>query len=155
MDQSAVIRAITGTFDGVEELVGAGDSYFYVNLNPGEGPTDYRMPFATLMTSDAYDRASDLSRPSVYRLNIGVSPETYRSLFGAKPPRSDPEGDKESGHDFTALDQVMPHPVYAPQFWLCVLNPSEETFQSVRPLLAEAYERAVARYNRTERGEPA
>jgi Family of unknown function (DUF6194) len=44
------------------------------------------------------------------------------------------------------VDQLMPHPVYAPQSWVCVLNPSETTFQAVRPLLAEAYELAVRRH---------
>jgi hypothetical protein len=46
----------------------------------------------------------------------------------------------------------MPHPVYAPQGWVCVLNPSAETFERVKPLLREAYEIAVARVAR--RGTP-
>jgi hypothetical protein len=54
----------------------------------------------------------------------------------------------DAGHDFTTLDQILPHPVYAPQSWVCVLNPSDETFQAVRPLLAEAYDLAVRRYAR-------
>jgi hypothetical protein len=43
------------------------------------------------------------------------------------------------------LDRLVPHPVYAPQSWVSVLNPSQETFRVVEPLLAEAYERAVMR----------
>ena len=39
----------------------------------------------------------------------------------------------------------MPHPVYGRQSWVCVLNPSAETFGRVKPLLREAYEIAVAR----------
>jgi hypothetical protein len=54
------------------------------------------------------------------------------------------------GHDFTALDQLLPHPVYAPQSWVCVLNPSAATFEAVRPLLAEAYQLAVSRYAKRE-----
>ena len=30
------------------------------------------------------------------------------------------------------------------QSWICVLNPSDETFERVKPLLREAYEMAVA-----------
>ena len=30
--------------------------------------------------------------------------------------------------------------MYAPQSWVCVLNPSTETFESLKPLLAEAYD---------------
>ncbi len=42
----------------------------------------------------------------------------------------------------------MPHPHYAPQYFICVLSPSEATFERIRPLLAEAYELAVQRYIR-------
>jgi Family of unknown function (DUF6194) len=53
----------------------------------------------------------------------------------------------ESGYDFTALDQLMPHPVYGRQYWACVLNPNAATFQAVvRPLLVEAYDLAVSKY---------
>jgi hypothetical protein len=43
-------------------------------------------------------------------------------------------------HDYAALDQLMPHPVYAAQSWVCVLNPSTERFESLKPLLADAYD---------------
>jgi hypothetical protein len=94
-----------------------------------------------------FDRASNLDRPGVFRLNVGVGRETYRSLFG---PRSggDAAGPADAGHDFAALDRLLPHPVYAPQSWVCVLNPSAETFERVRPLLAEAYEQAAGRHAR-------
>ena len=79
----------------------------------------------------------------MFRLNIGLSRETFQALFG-HPPGGQP--DPGAGYDFAALDRLMPHPVYAPQSWVCVLNPSAETFEAVRPLLAEAYERAVRRH---------
>ncbi len=44
-----------------------------------------------------------------------------------------------------ALDQLLPRPVYARQRWVCVLNPSDATFEKVKPLLAEAYGLAVNR----------
>jgi hypothetical protein len=104
-----------------------------------------RFPFATIVNNDNFDRASDLNRPSVFRLNIGVGRDTYCSLFGPKPPRPGADGVVDTGHDFTALNQLLPHPVYAPQSWVCVLNPGAETFEAVRPLLAEAYDRSVRR----------
>jgi hypothetical protein len=77
----------------------------------------------------------------VYRLNIGVAKETLQSLFGtAKVDLND--------YDFTALDVIMPHPDYAPQNFICVLSPSDATFEKIRPLLAEAYDIAVRRFNR-------
>ena len=39
----------------------------------------------------------------------------------------------------------MPHPVYGRNHFVCVLNPSQSTFQSIKPLLDEAYEIARKR----------
>ena len=161
MDEAAITQYITDTFDGVDVVIGSreagdpevawGDSFFI--YDPGRQlPPNRRFPFATIVTKDygGFDCASQLNRPGVFRLNIGVSKETYRSLFGP-PPSPPPAGSAvETGHDFTALDRLMPHPVYAPMSWVCVLNPSAATFQAVRPLLAEAYQLAVSRYAKRE-----
>lgn len=147
MDEASLIQYIVDTFDGVDVVEAPGATFFF--YDPGrEEPPDRRFPFATIVSNDNFDRASNLNRPSVFRLNVGVSRDTYRSLFGPKPPRPGPDGVVDTGHDFTALDQLLPHPVYAPQSWVCVLNPSAETFEAVRPLLAEAYDRCVRRVNR-------
>jgi hypothetical protein len=107
------------------------------------------LPLATIVTTDDFDQASDLNRPSVFRLNFGISKQTFLSLFGSKQPRPGAEDTTDSKYDFTALDTVMPHPVYGHMYWACVLNPSDETFQeTVQPLLAEAYEVATIRSNR-------
>ncbi len=79
----------------------------------------------------------------MFRLNIGVSRDTFRTLFGYAPGEDAPAS---SDYDYAALDRLMPHPVYAPQSYVCVLNPSPETFESVKPLLAEAHSRAAAQY---------
>lgn len=131
MDEDAIARSITDSFEGVEILTASGDTYFYTGA-------DRRLPFATLVTGDRHDQVSDLDRSGVYRLNIGVGKETFHRLFGAAATPA-------AGHDFTALDRLLPHPIYGQMHWLCVLNPSATTFAQVRPLLAEAYERAVAR----------
>jgi hypothetical protein len=108
----------------------------------------------TIVTSDNYDQFSNLNRSSVYRLNIGIGKQTFRSLFGLPELPSGTDGTAESNekygsYDFTTLDQLMPHPVYGRMYWVCVLKPSNETFATkVRPLLAEAYELAVSKYNK-------
>ena len=133
MDQAAITTYITETFTGVD-VVASGNSFFF--HDPGRGlPKDHRFPFATLVASDAYDPFSDLNRPGVFRLNVGVGKQTFQSLFGSV-----------EGHDFTALDRIMPHPVYGKMYWVCVLSPSATTFEAVKPLLAEAYERAARRH---------
>ena len=144
MDGLLVTRYITDTFAGINPVDAWGEiSFFY---NP-----DRKLPrgiyFATLKDKDGdNDRASNLQRPSVFRLNIGISKPTYRSLFGPQPPRPTAGGVVETGHDFTALDQLLPHPVYGWMSWVCVLNPSKPTFQTVKPLLAEAYDLAVNKF---------
>src|SRR5262249_1880361 len=137
MDQEAIIRYITDTFTGVEVLrptdaPGAGDTFFIYdpqrNLEPKR-----QFPFATIVTKDYgdFDNASQLNRPDVFRLNIGVSRDTFRALFGAPPGA---ESEESTSYDFAALDRLMPHPVYAPQSWVCVLNPSLQTFETLKPL---------------------
>src|SRR5262245_16897435 len=133
MDQEAIIEYIASTFDGLNVMrpndgPGAGDTFFIHHDNKQQ------FPFATIVTKDygEFDNASKLDRDGVFRLNVGVSRDTYRKLFPT-----------DTEHDYAALDVLMPHPVYAPQSWVSVLNPSEATFERVKPLLAEAYARSV------------
>jgi hypothetical protein len=147
MNEASVIQYITDTFEGIESVTidSTGDTFFFYD-------PDHKFPFATLVTTDYNDSFSNLNRPSVFRLNIGISKQTYLSLFGSRPsqPSSSGDGDADGGghdYDFTALDQLMPHPVYGRMYWVCVLNPSDATFETVvRPLLAEAYEKDVSKY---------
>ena len=155
MDQDAIIQYVTDTFTGVEALrptdgPGVGDTFFIYdpqhNLDPKR-----RFPFATIVTKDYgdFDNASQLNRPDVFRLNIGVSRDTFRAFFGAPPSA---ESSQSTDYDFAALDRLMPHPVYAPQSWVCVLNPSLETFEAIKPLLAEAYSMVTTRHASREGG---
>jgi hypothetical protein len=127
MNETSIIEYITSTFEGVDVVV-ASDNYFFL-YDP-----EHKFPFATLMTNDDNDSASNLNRPSIFRLNIGIRKETFDSMaFSADV-------------DFTVLDQLLPHPVYGKMFWVCVLNPSDNTFPKVKQLLAEAYEISVQKY---------
>jgi Family of unknown function (DUF6194) len=91
--------------------------------------------FATIVTTDEHDMGtpSNLARPGAFRLNIGVGKATFERLVGSM---IEP--------DYAALDTVIPHPVYAKQRWIAILNPSWSSFESVvKPLIAEAHERLV------------
>ena len=155
MNEAEISRYITDTFEGVDVVINSSDNSFFFFYNPDSNvPPDHRFPFVTIVTNDIYDQFSNLNRPSVFRLNIGIGKQTFRALFGQPSLPSDRDSEVESGensgdNDFTALDQVMPHPVYGRMFWVSILNPGEETFETkVRPLLAEAYEMAVNKYKR-------
>jgi hypothetical protein len=153
MDQDAIIQYITDTFAEVEvqrpgDGPGAGDIFFFTASQRNVDPTR-RQPFATIVTKDygEFDNLSQLDRPGLYRLNIGVSRETFQALFGYLPGK---ENMKSAVYDYAALDYLMPHPVYAPQSFVCVLNPSPETFETVKPLLAEAWSIVEARHGKQQ-----
>ena len=134
MDEASIEKHLAKELDDLQSVSKEGVTFFFY------GP-DRMFPFATIVTKDNdYDRASQLDRPTVFRLNIGVAKATFATLFGAT-------GETEKVYDPTVLDQLMPHPVYAAQSWVCVLNPSEVTFQSVLPLLVEAYDRSVRKHS--------
>lgn len=145
MDEQSIREYVTATFSGVDVVIASrengapevawGDTFFIYDPN-FDLPEPRRFPFATIVTQDYsdFDNASDLNRDGVFRLNIGVSMKTFAKLF---------PGDEE--HDFTVLDRLLPHPVYAPNHFVCVLNPSDSTFEAIKPLLREAYEIAVRR----------
>lgn len=119
-----IVEHITRTFSDVDVVTIPDWTFFSCD------PERHWPTFATLGTADhSDDRSSDLARPGVFRLNVGVGRASFDAIAAAQP---DP--------DFTALDVLMPHPVYAAQRWVCVLCPSEETFvRVVQPLLDEAH----------------
>jgi hypothetical protein len=140
MDETSIAEYIIGTFSGVDAVNVDGNTFFFYD-------PDHMFSMATIMTNDLNDQASNLDRPGAFRLNIGIGKQSYHSLLGAPPARPGASGIVETSHDFTALDQLMPHPVYANMYWVCVLNPSPATFQRVvQPLLAEAYDLNTRKY---------
>src|ERR1700730_17058362 len=118
MDRESITRYITDTFERVDVVVAAGDTFFFCDrLDPSR-----RVPFATIVTRDQeHDRASDLDRPSIFRLDIGISKQTFRSFFGTATPSADGGGGSGGRYDFAALDRLLPHPVYGRMNWVCVL----------------------------------
>ena len=140
MNETSVVDYMTTTFPEVETTMAYGYTFFFYR-------SDRLLPFATLISSNQeYDRISNLDRPGVFRLNIGVSRKTFQSLFSTEKSTEKSTGKVDvSNYDFTTLDVIMPHPEYAQQHFICVLSPSEATFERVGLLLAEAYDMAVRR----------
>jgi len=142
MDEAALIASITGAFEGSETVVADGNTFFFTG-------SDHMFPFATLVTNDEYETVSDLNRPGIFRLNIGVGRETFRAHFGTETAFPDMNAGVSAitgDYDFAALDRLLPHPTYGRQFWVCILNPTPATFDTtIKPLLAEAYDIACGR----------
>jgi hypothetical protein len=124
-DAGTVVQYILETYPETDVVEGMNAWFF--SLDP-----DKHWPnFATIVTTDEHDDASDLDRPGVFRLNIGVDKATFDRVAEA-----DPEP------DYTAFDRLLPHPVYGQQHWISVLNPTDTTFTAtVVPLLALAHDR--------------
>jgi hypothetical protein len=94
------------------------------------------------------DSASNVNRPSIYRLNLGIARATFIEIFGSLPQRPPAGQVVQTGHDFQQLDKIMPHPVYGWLAWIGVLNPSPVTFEKLKPLIEEAYRLAVKKFDK-------
>lgn len=92
------------------------------------------------------DKASNVNREGVYRLNLGLSKQTYAHIFGEIPQRPPAGGIVDTGHHFHMVDKIMPHPVYGWMSWIGVLNPSDRTFERLKPLIDESIAMAKVKY---------
>lgn len=102
---------------------------------------DHRLPFVTIGYSDnEFDTVSNLNREGIFRLNIGVSKETFKRLISYL--------DGEAEVDYSMLNLFLPHPHYARQNFLSILNPVGENAEETKRLIIEAHSIAEARYQR-------
>ena len=128
-DHEALIELIHGRWP--DAVVATVDGATFFSVDESNWPN-----FATVVWTDAFDvgNPSDLARTGVYRLNIGLARDSYQRVVGSvREP------------DFRAMDQLMPHPVYAKQHWVAILNPSHDRLrETVMGLVAEAHDRLVA-----------
>lgn len=102
IDEGAVIEYIVTTFPDLQYEVVQGNWFFFRGA-------DRKIPAITLMSNDVFDTYSDLGRPSVYRLNIGVSSDTFDRLV--------PGNARTSAVDYTESDRILPHPEYGGAKW--------------------------------------
>jgi hypothetical protein len=133
------VVAVTASEENGAPEVSWGDVFFFYE------PAGRRMPFATIVIQDydGFDTSSNLNRPGVFRLNIAVGRTSFKELVGYPPAA---HAEHQSDFDHAALDRLLPHPVYAPQGWVSILNPAETTGAQVRTLLEQAHARAVERH---------
>jgi Family of unknown function (DUF6194) len=122
-----------------------GECTFFYNLN---GKLPRGVYFVTIKDGDGpNDKASNLNRDGVYRVNIGVGKEVYEALFGLKPARPKKGGVIEANIDFTQLNEFTPHPIYAWLYWVAILSPDETTKEQVIEYIDTAYNLAQEKFN--------
>ncbi len=69
-------------------------------------------------------------------------------IYGKIPARPAAGGVVDMDYDFTALDTILPHPVYAWMGWVSVLNPSNQTLEQLKLFIQEAYEFSVEKFKK-------
>ena len=132
MNQAEVEKFVTG-LENVQQTENFGYIFYFVG-------DDHRLPFLTIANSDQeYDNVSNLDRDGVFRINIGVSRETFKQLIGEFNPETT---------DYSALNVFLPHPDYAPQNFICILNPSAKNAETTKDLIVEAHSIATIRFQR-------
>ena len=137
------VAVVTASEANGAPQVAWGDSFFF--YDPDDMPDDRRFPFATIVIQDyhGFDEFSQMDRPGIFRLNVAVGRSRFEQLLGYSPA-AHPE--HHDGTDYTVLDRVLPHPTYATQGWVSILNPGQATGELARGLLVEAHGRAAERH---------
>ena len=132
-DLEEMIRLISDAFP--DAVIARSDSAAFFSLDETHWPN-----FATIVWTDEHDEGSpsDLARDGVFRVNVGVDRETFGRLVGGL---TDP--------DYAAMDRFVPHPVYARQRWIAILNPSHLTVRRhLMPLITAGHDRLAAKRRR-------
>ena len=152
MTETEIIAFLSG-FDGVVAMTASpesgapevawGDTFFY--YDPERSEANQQLPFATLVVSDypGWDTQSQLDREGVFRLNVAVGRAAYERLIGHKPAA---HADHSDDYDYAELDVLLPHPIYAGQGWVSILNPGPRTAELTKRLVIQAHDLAQRRW---------
>ena len=127
-DPEAIKRTILERYPETVVAEAMGATFF--SLDESSWPN-----YATIVTTDEHDMGAPsrlTEREGAFRLNLGVGKATFERLVGGwRRSRTTPSS-----------DTILPHPVYAKQRWISIVNPSEATFRDVvLPLIDEAHDR--------------
>jgi hypothetical protein len=141
-----IIKTITSEFEGVVPKQSWGEtSLFY---NPGKALPN-GVYFCTIKEKNGdNDKASNLDRLDVFRVSIGIGKPAYETIFGDRPKRPSKGCIIDTEYDFTALNELMPHPIYGWASWVQILNPTAQSFIEHLVLIGEAYASAVIKFDK-------
>lgn len=146
MNPSDIIELCLLRYKGTVLVKAWGETSIFYNPN---GLLKRGVYLMTIKEKDGdNDKSSLLNREGVYRLNTGISKKSYISKFGSVPTRPLAGGIVDVDYDFTKQNIIMPHPVYAWMSWICVLNPSKDTFDEFLEYIDESYELAKKKFEK-------
>ena len=144
MKPEDIAAYLTTQFKGLQPKDKWGETSFFYNP---DGSRPHGIYFATIKQKNGdNDKASALDREGVYRLNFGISENSFLKLFSVKPARPAKGQIIEGNYDFIALNRITPHPVYGWMKWVSILNPDAKKFESLKPMIEESYKLAVLKF---------
>jgi hypothetical protein len=125
-----------------------GDTFFFYDPERNR-PENQRLPFVTLVIHDypGWDTASQLDRDGIFRVNIAIGRSGFERLLGYPPAQHEAHHDE---FDYALTDVLIPHPMYASQGWVSIVNPAAQTSMQLQQLLEEAHALAVRRHARRQ-----
>jgi hypothetical protein len=140
------VVTVTASEENAAPAAAWGDTFFFYDPD-GSTAENQRLPFATLVIHDyaGWDAESRLDRDGIFRVNIAIGRSGFEQLVGHAPKEHAAHHDEV---DYAATDVLLPHPIYASQGWVSILNPAEGTSMQLRELLDHAYSLAARRHMR-------
>jgi uncharacterized protein DUF6194 len=140
------VVTLTASEEGGAPAAAWGDTFFFYDPE-GNLPENQRLPFATVVIHDyaGWDTESNLDRDGIFRVNVAIGRSGFERLLGYPPATQSAHHAK---FDYAATDVLLPHPLYASQGWVSILNPGDQTSGQLPDLLAEAHRLAASRHAR-------
>jgi Family of unknown function (DUF6194) len=120
------------------DSVGIGDEV--VPRNVKSAANYYHPTVRHVKDYTGFDEASKLNRGELFRLNVDLGKERFEELFEYLPAEHQSQHDR---YDYTALNIIFPHPIYASYGWASIINPSGDTEVQVKEILLAAHKRAL------------
>jgi len=145
--QNEIIEFVTNKYTGLVVNQNWGETGLFYNP---EGKLKKGIYLLTFKERDGEnDGASRLNRGAgFYRFNLGISKKTFIEVFGFIPSRPAAGNAVSMDYDFSSTDTIMPHPVYGWMAWICVINPTSDTFEKLVPLIEEGYQLCLKKYEK-------
>ena len=150
MNRDEIINKVQNEFEGLVVNKNWGEVGLFYNPDNILAKGVYLLTFKE--KDGPNDKASNTNRDGIFRINIGITKETFVKLFGERPARPKAGQIINMPFDFTELNKIMPHPVYGWMSWIGVLNPDKETFEKLLPLINEGYNLALKKYDKKIKG---
>ena len=109
MNCNEISSYLTAHFYGLNIVNTWGEKSFFYNP---DNLLKNGVYFCTLKQKDGdHDKASELNRDGVFRVNFGISKQTFLNIFHNLPKRPSKGNIIDGNYDFKAVNILTPHPV--------------------------------------------